>query len=204
MSKEDIKILIGAPVSRACMVDLQFGLFCGDMAGRGLADFVAKVAAETEHARNLIVQHFLDRKQYEYLFFLDTDEWPKDKDVLDKLLAMDKDIAAGVTKMILDGRRCWSAARFVNENGLIHWAGPKELPPGPFKAVAVGGSTMLIKRCVFEAIEWPWFEVVYAADGSRVGEDINFCNKVLTAGFEIWVDPRLQCGHRQRRDISEL
>ena len=201
---DEPKILIGSPVGKDCLTDLRFGLFCGRMAGLGTADFISKNSSETEHGRNLVVQHFLEKKQYEYLFFLDCDEWPKSFDILDELVGLDKDVVAGVAKMILDGRRYWSAARFVNEEGLVHWCGVREMPKMPFKAVAVGGGSMLIKRRVLEALKWPWFETIFKEDGTRIGEDIYFSNKVIEAGFEIWVDPSQQYGHSQRRDISEL
>lgn len=56
----------------------------------------------------------------------------------------------------------------------------------------VGGGVLLIRRPVLEAIREPWFEF---PPGRQDSEDMVFCDKVLTAGFEIWADTDLEVGH---------
>ncbi len=59
----------------------------------------------------------------------------------------------------------------------------------------VGGGCLLIHRRVFEAIEPPYFKYT---DGTAGGEDFYFCRKVQEAGFKIFVDPGVICGHKQK------
>lgn len=68
------------------------------------------------------------------------------------------------------------------------------LPPaqGLLECDGVPCGCLLVHRRVFEAIPEPWFE---CAPGKRFGEDFDFCRKVQKAGFKIYVDPSVVCGH---------
>ncbi|GEM_PF-618086 len=61
----------------------------------------------------------------------------------------------------------------------------------------VGMGAALISREVLEAIAPPWFEYeVYQKTGERtVTEDVPFCRKAKQAGFKIYTDLGLECGH---------
>ena len=59
----------------------------------------------------------------------------------------------------------------------------------------VGGGCLLIHRRVFDAIEKPYFK---CNPDTFIGEDFYFCRKVREAGFKIYLDPSILCGHKQR------
>jgi GT2 family glycosyltransferase len=61
----------------------------------------------------------------------------------------------------------------------------------------VGMGAALIARELLEAISPPWFEYeLYQKTGERtVTEDVPFCRKVKQAGFKIYTDLGLECGH---------
>lgn len=65
--------------------------------------------------------------------------------------------------------------------------------------IATGGGGMLIHRRVMEKIGDPWWDTHMAylphTDPMQSTEDIDFCKKVLDAGFEIWCDTDCAVGH---------
>jgi GT2 family glycosyltransferase len=64
-----------------------------------------------------------------------------------------------------------------------------------------GFGFMLIKRGVFEAVEYPWFEPHFTTyDNVRdfSGEDTGFCIKARRKGFKILVDIAVKVGHEKR------
>ena len=60
---------------------------------------------------------------------------------------------------------------------------------------------MLVKRGVFETIEYPWFEpeFFYLNDDIKdfCSEDVGFCRKAGKTGFDIWVNPNVIVGHEK-------
>ncbi len=59
----------------------------------------------------------------------------------------------------------------------------------------VGTACLLIHRSVFGALKKPYFKTTYS---SSLGEDLYFCRKVRQAGFKIYADPGVICGHRPK------
>jgi hypothetical protein len=74
--------------------------------------------------------------------------------------------------------------------------GRQEIPKELFKCKAVGGAILLFKTSIFSKVERPWFaNEIYETGMNRVGEDYYFCDKVIKAGLDIWVDPTISIGH---------
>jgi hypothetical protein len=48
---------------------------------------------------------------------------------------------------------------------------------------------------VFEAVKYPWFELLPGENGKPVGEDIRLCHKIRQAGFSIAADTSIQVDH---------
>lgn len=64
---------------------------------------------------------------------------------------------------------------------------------------AVGSGCLLVHRSVFEATKPPYFK---HNKGIVSGEDFYFCRKAKRAGFKIYADPGVLCGHRTRNFIG--
>lgn len=68
-----------------------------------------------------------------------------------------------------------------------------KLPSVPFEADFAGVPIAWMSRRLLSAIEAPWFGT--NMDGGEVTHDVYFARKVQAAGFKVWVDPTLPCGH---------
>jgi len=61
---------------------------------------------------------------------------------------------------------------------------------------ACGMGCMLIKKSVFEKLEEPYFQYTPRSKTSlQKGEDYYFCEKAKDAGFKIFCDTSVICGH---------
>jgi len=70
---------------------------------------------------------------------------------------------------------------------------------------AVGCGALLVAREVFEAIEPPWFKTLYRPNGAlELREDQYFSERVKEAGYRIYVDCNLVCGHKVEVDIAKV
>ena len=128
----------------------------------------------------------------DYVLFLDSDmRFPAD--LIDKLLAHDKDIVAcNYAQRRLPVRtvafKDWASLDYVYSLG----------SSGLETVDAVGMGAMLIKAEVFKRLPYPWFQIHYLPSAKMwAGEDMFFCNLAKEAGYEIVVDHDLsrQIGH---------
>ena len=60
----------------------------------------------------------------------------------------------------------------------------------------------MIKKGVFEEMEYPWFapKMQVFESGSvqdMCGEDVSFCLDAKEMGYDIWCDPRIRVGHEK-------
>ena len=76
----------------------------------------------------------------------------------------------------------------------------------PFTVDYTGFGWVMIKKGVFEGLEYPWFapkmQVFESGNVQDMcGEDVSFCLDAKEEGFEIWCDPRIRVGHEKTRVI---
>ena len=76
----------------------------------------------------------------------------------------------------------------------------------PFTVDYTGFGWVLIKKGVFENLEYPWFAPKMqvfesGAVQDMCGEDVSFCLDAIEKGFDIWCDPRIRVGHEKTRII---
>lgn len=162
-----------------------------------------------DHARNEAVRVFLNPpkdapKDFTHLFFCDDDTVPP-YDAIEKLLALDKPIATGITPILratAEGKsqiyNAFIAQKIVkNAKGIdVSQFEAIDHEGGIQKVISCGGSCLLIRRDVFEKMEAPWFLFHWNADYTGyIGEDLFFCNKAMELGIEIWCDPSVRCKH---------
>lgn len=97
--------------------------------------------------------------------------------------------------------------QFIKKSDLIDNSLKNEYPTYPIVPVSYNGfGFMLVKRGVFESIDYPWFEPIFKTLLSKnglikdfTGEDVSFCLKAKELGFDIMVDTSVKLGHEKMR-----
>lgn len=180
-------------------------------------------APVVDWARNVLVEDFLTNfEDTDWLFFLDSDVLPP-PDAIQKLMAKNLPIVSGLYRArnpaFSQDSHGWPivAGRFVKEKHdnredlRVQEFG--EFRPGEVFAVdAVGMGCVLIHRKVFEKIIPPWFfysiryEHVKDTDAYQredwISEDWYFFKKVKEAGFPVYLDTTVCCGHQTLVEIT--
>jgi hypothetical protein len=142
-------------------------------------------------ARNAGVALALE-KGCDHLFFLDSDMvFPAD--ALDRLLGYDRDIVGATYPKRVPPHEVLGTmvegAPAEPETGLIPM---RRLPTG----------CLLIRMSVFEALRRPYFRFTYdEASGRLTGEDYDFSDRAIAAGFGLWCEAALsfELGHIGQR-----
>lgn len=154
-------------------------------------------------ARNIATEMFLEGKKGEdpwtHLFFIDDDTIVMDPDALTKLLALDADIASGVVPF-WNGPDRGMIVNIQCGNGWLK-AWPKERI---LDCTHAGTACMLIRREVFEVLEYPWFVWKEARGGLILGEDIVFCQKAIAANLTIRCDSSVWCEHIKKLPLTHF
>jgi hypothetical protein len=157
-----------------------------------------------DRARNLCHKAFLESGM-DYLFFLDEHTVPP-VDVLDRLLADDKDIVSATAQILKTdgGKHVLIPMAMRWDNGAQGYR-----PHFGSGLEAVDVTTLaatLIKRKVMEAVPRPAFRFTYTDEFGTDGlsEDFYFCERAKAAGFEICNDYRILCSHKTIADTKMI
>jgi GT2 family glycosyltransferase len=167
-----------------------------------------------DKARNAMVMEALN-KNADYLFFVDDDN-PIPPETLELFIQDDKDI---VIAPILgrnpnkEGKHSLCAF-YKREEGGVHLYENVEVfrDEGPLHQIDAGGTgCMLIKRRVLEKLfkeykgrVFEFGEVMFDSkvlidgveyDRRTMSEDVEFCERAVNAGFEVWLDDRVRPFH---------
>lgn len=71
---------------------------------------------------------------------------------------------------------------------------------------ATGTGCLMFDMRIFEALEPPWFRFRPNPDpakGGVVGEDFGLCSDLKAAGYKIFVDTSIKCGHLSNMVVTE-
>ena len=140
--------------------------------------------------RNWICVQALNNKS-DWLLMID-DDMTFEPDLLDRLIAHDKDIIGVPFHPRCDDMRVMDK---VHHKRL-------EEKTELFETEAIGTGIILIRTDVLYKIKRPWFEFTYHENGCvKQGEDWNFCEKARKK-FNIYLDPTIEVGHVGERIIN--
>lgn len=145
-------------------------------------------------ARNDIVRMFL-KGTAKYLWMVDTDI-AFTPEVLDRLI----DLCEPVSAALYHGKDSKGTFPMLHryDGSLIQRV---ESEGGVMEVDATGAGCLLIERTVLEAMAQtyeqphPWFAETTSSHGQELGEDVTFCIRARSLGFNVVVDTDTVVGH---------
>ena len=151
---------------------------------------------------------FNGKVDYDYIMWIDSDIVFTVNDFIN-LLNMHKDIASGLYKTA-DGHHYATVEKwdknFYANNGSFQFLTDDLIGERtePFKVEYTGFGWILIKKGVFESLEYPWFQPLweeFEVNGKTFREftmeDVAFCRMITKKGYDIFVDPKIKVGHEK-------
>lgn len=199
------KVLICVPTYENITPDTFKALW--DMDKPCETDFEFVRGYDVATARNNCVLAMLDG-DYTHLMLVDNDVTPP-KDALVNLLADDCDVVMGYyahrnrdndetikTNVCKMGEFNYTRQY---DGGELH--GLAERGENVIRVHGGGMGCILIKREVFEQLQYPWYDWVNYRDEkhSMLSEDLFFCERCKVARIKMFADTRVACGHLFRR-----
>lgn len=150
-------------------------------------------------ARNLAVAGMEDAT---HLFFVDNDILLQ-RDALELLLSVPADIAVGCYAQLTQGGYVapYIAVRYQGRWMSEPWEGILH------DVEYAGAGCMLIRREVFQALEFPWWQWPLELENGKVKEtsdDVDFCRRATAAGFKIAAHGNVFCGHAKEIDSAAM
>jgi GT2 family glycosyltransferase len=145
----------------------------------------------------------LEGSEYDWLMWIDSDAVFNTSQFW-RLVKYNVDIVAGsaITNME-QGKVSWG---MFNKDGSCEFCKKDDFgelkrdEQGLFEVDFTGFHWILIKRGVFEKIEYPWFQPITKKIGENIyfpSEDIGWSMRAREAGFKIMVDPECKIGHEK-------
>lgn len=133
---------------------------------------------------------------YDYVLMVDSDTLIP-PDTLDLMLDPPADVVLGVCprKNTKDGKSAIVKLDSPSYHDNYYYS---ELPEGRTRVKGGGFACALVKTSVFTQLDYPWFQYVTNEDWSTLSEDYYFCQQAGMFGVEIYMDPRVRCGHLAR------
>jgi len=147
------------------------------------------------------------RLDYDYMMWIDSDIAFSPQQ-FQTLLDHKQDIVSGL--YLMDGGTAYATVKDWDEehfqqNGSFHFMTPDDLEPHKkqnklFPVVYTGFGFILIKKGVFESMEYPWFRPEFVnIRGSTdfTMEDVAWCREVNRLGYKVMIDPNIVVGHEK-------
>lgn len=133
---------------------------------------------------------------YDYVLMVDSDTIIP-PDTLDLMLDPPVDVCLGVCprKNTKEGKTAIVKIGDVSYHDNYYYS---ELPKERVRVKGGGFACALVKASVFSQLDYPWFQYVTNADYSTLSEDYYFCQNAEMYGVDVWMDPRVKCGHLAR------
>jgi GT2 family glycosyltransferase len=142
---------------------------------------------------------------YDYLMWIDSDNLFSAAQ-FQRLLEHKQDIVSGLYLME-DGThfatvKDWDEEHFA-KHGSFSFMTPKDVQAaqGLIEVAYTGMGFMLVKKGVFESLDYPWFRPIEKKIGGACDftmEDVALCLRAREMGYRVMVDPGVRVGHEKR------
>lgn len=177
--------------------------------------FVRSMCLGADVLKGKIQRPFNGQVDYDYIMWIDSDIVFTPEQVLEMVLKMENNnkyqILSGLYAM--EGGKQFACVKDMDENyfknmgsfdflKVSNWDKLKKLEP--FAVDYNGMGFMLVKKGVYESIEYPWFEprfFEYNKNNNIIrdfcSEDVGFCLKAKENGILVYLDPSIRVGHEK-------
>lgn len=173
-------------------------------------------------ARNMVIQHFLDNTEADWLWLIDADMGFM-ADTVDRLVeAADPatrpvvgGLCFGLKETAPDGMGGWLVRPFPtlydwakDDQGTFGFHIRRDYQPDTLTQVAgTGAACLLIHRSVLEKIRAElgdvWFTPVWMTNSKPVSEDLSFCFRVNSTGHPVFVHTGVPTTHHKEIWLGE-
>lgn len=167
--------------------------------------YVRNMCLGADVSRGKDQKPFNGQVDYDYIMWIDSDIVFTPKQ-FQKLVDHNKDIISGVY-MMDDGKhfatcKDWDEEYF-KEHGQFKFLTLNDIEEKEvlLEVSYSGMGFMLIKKGIFESMEYPWFKPIEKKIGNMVDftmEDVAFCLKAKEKGFKIYIDSTVRVGHEKK------
>jgi FkbM family methyltransferase len=182
------KILIAIPTARYIEADTFKSIYDLEIPEGYETTFQTFYGYRVDQVRNLIADWVV--RGFDYLFAVDHDVTFA-PDTLKKMLYHDKDVVSGIYRQRLPVQAIEIYDLNQRRMDISQLVGKPLVQIG-----GCGFGCVLVKKEVMVKVGYPQFEYHPALDhNNTISEDNDFCRKVSKAGFSIWCDPSILCGH---------
>jgi GT2 family glycosyltransferase len=156
---------------------------------------------------------FQNTINYDYIMWIDSDIHFSYQQIFKMLKTMEQDkslhILSGLYAM--DGGTHFACVKKMDKRHFIKTGSFEFIPtnenlsPLLFKADYNGMGFMLVRKGVYEKLEYPWFGPRYFEFQNEnnqdiydfCSEDVAFCLNAKQKGFDLWIDPSIRIGHEK-------
>lgn len=182
-----MRIMIAMPTDRYIETECFQSIFNMDKCGHEV-DLITVCKYSVDEARNMLSKHAIENG-YDYILWVDADVIVP-KDTIEKFIKSGKEIIAGLYSYKVLTRNEVVCLKKVGDRYGNYKADKicelKEI----LEVDAFGFGCVFMSVDVLKHLTEPYF--VFKND---LGEDIYFCEKAKKAGYKLYADPTVLCGH---------
>jgi hypothetical protein len=166
--------------------------------------YVRNMCLGADVLRGVTQKPFDGKLSYDYIMWIDSDILFSSQHIV-KLINHNKDIVSGLYAM--EGGKCFATVKnwdedFFKAKGYFQFLSESDIDNKELIEVDYTGmGFMLVKKGVFESLEYPWFRPIEKHIGNLVDftmEDVSFCLTARKKGYKIWIDPTVRVGHEKK------